>query len=847
MFHFPYYENDEGTYMSQAWAVLREGRLAPYTYWYDHTPGGWLFIALWVFLTGGFFTFGPSINSGRVFMLVLHLGSTAMLYLISKRITRKSWPGVVAVTIFSLSPLAIYFQRRVLLDNIMVFWILATTLLLTQKPLKLYQVIASALTFSIAVLTKENAIVFAPAFIYLIFSVVHSKQKVFALVSWSALSFFVISSYFLYAFLKAEFFPVGFLGNDGPHVSLISTLKEQMGRGSRLPFWHRDSDFYINLAEWIKKDIFLVTSGFLATFLGMILSIRQKHFRFPTLLSILFILFLIRGALIIDFYLVPLVPIFALLVGMVSEELAKKLSFGNKMLYTASWVVSIVYPAVFLYSFDAQAYTKDETTPQVETIKWIKENLEANTFIAIDDSIWVDLHEPGLFNNKVFKNAEWSWKIEKDPEIKDSKLGNDWGKIEYMALSHEILRQIRLFNNDFIVNAHENSDPVISWVKGSTSHLNLPLYISTNGDWMAIYKVKDEQSIGLNESWKFYKENFIKFYGQVVDPQNGRTTSEGQSYAMLRAVMMDDERTFAGVWAWTKDHMQKRTSDKLISWLWEGESLGDPSTAADADEDVALALVFASRLWNELNYLSEAKEIISDIWDKEVVEIDGRLLLASGSDAKRKNGYLVNPSYFSPASYRIFAQIDREHDWEKLAEDSYYWLAKINEKSYTYLPPNSVFIDEASGAISSAFPYTQDTSSDLYGYDAFRVFFRLSLDAKWFKENKAKEYLSFAQPFFGREWEKMKDIRAVYDLSGNPYVNYSSLSTTTGALFVFSETDGMRTEEVFVKITESFDPSRGFWGDSKNYYDQNWVWFATVFYTGKTQNLHLSENLAEGN
>src|SRR5437899_7066958 len=45
MFHFPYYEDDEGTYMSQAWAIVKEGQLTPYTYWYDHAPVGWIQIA----------------------------------------------------------------------------------------------------------------------------------------------------------------------------------------------------------------------------------------------------------------------------------------------------------------------------------------------------------------------------------------------------------------------------------------------------------------------------------------------------------------------------------------------------------------------------------------------------------------------------------------------------------------------------------------------------------------------------------------------------------------------------------------------------------------------------------
>src|SRR3954465_9737148 len=42
---WPRYFDDEGTYYSQAWAVEHLGSLAPYTYWYDHPPAGWLQMA----------------------------------------------------------------------------------------------------------------------------------------------------------------------------------------------------------------------------------------------------------------------------------------------------------------------------------------------------------------------------------------------------------------------------------------------------------------------------------------------------------------------------------------------------------------------------------------------------------------------------------------------------------------------------------------------------------------------------------------------------------------------------------------------------------------------------------
>src|ERR1019366_3350921 len=120
MFHYPSYFDDEGTYMARAIATAYHHSLSPYTYWYDHAPGGTIIIALWLRLTGGVSTFGSAINSGRVLMLLVHLASTLLLYLIAKHFKLKKFFLALIVLLFSLSPLAITLQRMVLLDNLMV-------------------------------------------------------------------------------------------------------------------------------------------------------------------------------------------------------------------------------------------------------------------------------------------------------------------------------------------------------------------------------------------------------------------------------------------------------------------------------------------------------------------------------------------------------------------------------------------------------------------------------------------------------------------------------------------------------------------------------------------------------
>jgi cellulose synthase (UDP-forming) len=73
----------------------------------------------------------------------------------------------------------------------------------------------------------------------------------------------------------------------------------------------------------------------------------------------------------------------------------------------------------------------------------------------------------------------------------------------------------------------------------------------------------------LSALWSFYKFHYVDG-GRVVSlDEDGITTSEGQGYAMLRAVWSDDSATFDSTWEWTKQHLQVR-EDRLFAWKWKG-------------------------------------------------------------------------------------------------------------------------------------------------------------------------------------------------------------------------------------------------------------------------------------
>jgi endoglucanase len=797
-----------------------------------------VFIAMWAQLTGGFFTFGTSVNSGRVFMLVLHLSAVVLLYFISRRISGNRLAGVIAVLVFSFSPLGIYFQRRVLLDNIMIFWILVSLALLLSRGVRLTRIAMSALCFGVAVLTKENAVFFIPAFIYIIYSRSPLHMRRLSLTVWLALMAMLVSWYVLFALLKGEFFPSGVWGGDRDHVSLISTLLFHLQRGDNLPFWHHDSAFYVNVLEWISRDPFTIGLGGAATLVSALFSIRVTYLRIPAFLALLFWVFLIRGKLIINFYVVPLIPLLALNIGVLAVFLIQQVSRGKRHVFSFLMTVFVALSLFSLVWETSDHWVRDETSPQQEAIAWIKEHISPQHTIVIDDALFVDLHAPRHPNDPVFPDADWAWKVEKDPEIRQQKLQGNWRNLHYMVLSHEILKQIKAGEFPLAKQALAYAQPMAEWRQHSTSFVDLPNYISTNGDWMSVYRLHNPEKLLLAVAWDAYRNSFIHPAGYVVDTQSGSITSEGQSYAMLRAVWQDDRQTFDAVWHWTRDHLQTRIQDDLFSWVAGYQDnrfiIKDSATASDADEDIALALLFAYRQWGDAHYLLEARRIINDIWEQEVVADHGRLYLMAGAESHRNDGYIVNPSYLSPATYRLFATVDQFHPWKKLVDDSYWLLTQLADRSV--LPPNWVLVKRDTGALESAHHYGY-SGADYHSYDAFRIFWRVALDAQWHREPRAYMYARRFEPFFRNRWQK-NSLAAVYDTQGQAHVRYSTLSTTVGPLSLFSLANNALSHPLYQASFERyFNYDTGFWGENNHYYDQNWAWFGTALYLNQLPNL----------
>ena len=348
----------------------------------------------------------------------------------------------------------------------------------------------------------------------------------------------------------------------------------------------------------------------------------------------------------------------------------------------------------------------------------------------------------------------------------------------------------------------------------------------------------------LRESWEAYRQRFIQVDGRVIDWEaEARSTSESQAYAMLRAVLIDDPETFARTLQWGEDNLRRKQdeqpTDNLWAWRWgqandEDESewgILDQNFAIDADIDAATALILAARRWNRPDYLPLAQAKLADIWNLSTVEVEGRRYLLPGPIAAFQKGdrLILNPSYYAPYAFRLFAQIDPERNWQALVEGSYDFLNRVAADSPVSLPSDWVAYEPKTQTLSpltEADAVVNNTSSNLitqYAFDAYRVWWRVALDEVWFGAPEASAFLDQHLNYMQQLWQDQGAIPAQMNLAGEAIVNYEATSQYGMLYAALRERSPLIAREMFQqKLFPRYQ--EGLWDDESAYYSQNLAW-----------------------
>jgi 4-amino-4-deoxy-L-arabinose transferase-like glycosyltransferase len=132
-----------------------------------------------------------------------------LLYLVALRLALRRVFAVFAVLLFGLSPLALHYQRMVLLDNIAVGWLLAAFALALTPARRPSAYAFAGVCFGGAVLTKETFLLFLPALVLAIWQSSHGQTRRLSLGVFAGLFVLIAGLYPLFATLRGGAVPRG--------------------------------------------------------------------------------------------------------------------------------------------------------------------------------------------------------------------------------------------------------------------------------------------------------------------------------------------------------------------------------------------------------------------------------------------------------------------------------------------------------------------------------------------------------------------------------------------------------------------------------------------------------------
>ncbi|MGH9287013.1 MAG: ArnT family glycosyltransferase [Acidimicrobiales bacterium] len=396
---------EEGSVVDRAWTLERLGSFAPPTYWFEHPPLGWLQLSAWTWVTAAFERAPTAVAAGREAMVVAHLVSAVLLWVLARRLGLTRWAAALALVVFGLSPLAVQFHRQVFLDNVATPWILGAFVLACSPRQRLGAYAASGACLGVATLTSYTSLLVLPALAYQVWRSSHPSTRRYALTVGGSLFALAWGAYMLGAALRGQLFP-----GDG-HPSLVqgawAQLFERAGSGS---VFDPDSFRRDTVAAWLGLDTVGPLLALLAAPVALVAVPRLR----PVAIGFLTLAFVVvlPGYLPVSLV-VGLLPFGALLIAGVAEhawgwagEVLGRRQGGRRMrsmalgLIAAAPVVAVVAAAGWLT--DHRSLLGDDPDAALrDADRWIVENVPTNRRLIVDDTQWVDLVEAGMSTNRL--------------------------------------------------------------------------------------------------------------------------------------------------------------------------------------------------------------------------------------------------------------------------------------------------------------------------------------------------------------------------------------------------------------------------------------------------------------
>lgn len=305
------------------------------------------------------------------------------------------------------------------------------------------------------------------------------------------------------------------------------------------------------------------------------------------------------------------------------------------------------------------------------------------------------------------------------------------------------------------------------------------------------------------KDWEQFKAIYISPEGRVVDGSSPQmiTTSEGQSYALLFALIANDKEMFDLLLNWTEANLANNDlTANLPAWQWglntEKQQYGvlDRNSASDSDLWIAYALAEAGRLWGNYRYQSLGYFMAMRILSEEVAQVPNYgWMIVPGLKGFRisEHSWRLNPSYLPLQIFKRFAGIYPHAPWQGIAQNSVKFLKQSAPQGVS--PEWAVLGDD--GHVSA-----DANDGKVGGYNAIRVYLWLGMLSN--DDPDKSGLMAHFEPML-RAVETDGYVAEQYDTKTKAQTGYKPLGFHAAVLPFLASTDKPLRIDEFVRRLET--------------------------------------------
>jgi hypothetical protein len=288
-----------------------------------------------------------------------------------------------------------------------------------------------------------------------------SRSRRFAKGFWFFAGAAPVGFYAMYALLKGELLPTGLdfnLANGpGDKVSLAYTVWWQMNRTTPGSPVSGNSMFWQMMREsWMPKDRYLLAAGGIATMVLLVQGLRdwrQNQAELAAaLLALCYAVYLMRGSVLLEFYVIPLVPLLALNIGLVFAQAVSRLPKPATAGVVAVALAVLLTPAggyLLVHGNTGKLQLHDMyrlhlTGMQSRQMDWVMAHVPPRSKMIIDDDMWTTLHDA----KPAYTHAHSHYEASGDPAVGVKVFHKSWQNIDYIVMSNKMRRAMIRNNSD---------------------------------------------------------------------------------------------------------------------------------------------------------------------------------------------------------------------------------------------------------------------------------------------------------------------------------------------------------------------------------------------------------------